>query len=90
MNIYIGNIPHELTEDELTRMFTRYGSVAAANIVRDRYSGRSKGFGFVEMPVESEAEEAIKGLDGSMSGGRAISVHRARARAARPQRGCAS
>lgn len=86
MNIYIGNLPYGVTEDELRNMFSQYGEVTSANIITDKYSGESKGFGFVEMPKQSEAEEAIKALNGSSVKGRNIKVNQARPRNERPQR----
>ena len=85
MNIYVGNLPYSLTEEELAEMFAPYGNVSTANIIKDKYSGQSKGFGFVEMPTQAEAEEAIKGLDGSSNKGRTIKVNQARAKSDRPQ-----
>jgi len=60
MNIYVGNLPYNLTDDELRAAFAAFGNVTSAKIIMDKYSGRSKGFGFVEMDNDSEAEEAIK------------------------------
>ncbi|HKJ22948.1 MAG TPA: RNA-binding protein [Gammaproteobacteria bacterium] len=85
MNIYVGNLPYSVTEDDLTQMFAQYGEVSSANIIKDKFSGESKGFGFVEMPTQAEAEEAIKGLDGTASQGRTIKVNQARAKTDRPQ-----
>ncbi|MGF1614702.1 MAG: RNA recognition motif domain-containing protein [Gammaproteobacteria bacterium] len=87
MNIYVGNLPYTVTEDELTNMFAEYGEVSSANIITDKYSGESKGFGFVEMPRQSDAEEAIKALNGSSVKGRSIKVNQARPRNERPARG---
>lgn len=86
MNIYVGNLPYQLSEDELRKTFEAYGEVTSAKIVTDRYTGQSKGFGFVEMPVQAEAEEAIKQLDGSSFNGRNIRVNQARPKNERPQR----
>ena len=80
MNIYAGNLPWELTEDELKEAFAAFGTVESARIITDRYSGRSKGFGFVEMPEKSEAEAAIADLNGKELKGRAIKVNEARPR----------
>jgi len=63
MNIYVGNLPYSLTEEELAEMFAPYGNVSTANIIKDKYSGQSKGFGFVEMPTQAEAEEAKTKLE---------------------------
>lgn len=87
MNIYVGNLPYNVTEDELRNMFAAYGDVSSANIITDKYSGESKGFGFVEMPKQSDAEEAIKALNGSSIKGRSIKVNQARPRTERPPRG---
>ena len=87
MNIYVGNLPYNVTEDELRNMFAAYGDVSSANIITDKYSGESKGFGFVEMPRQSDAEEAIKALNGSSVKGRSIKVNQARPRNERPARG---
>jgi RNA recognition motif-containing protein len=86
MNIYVGNLSYRLTEDELKELFAEYGEVSSVNIITDKYSGQSKGFGFVEMPVQSEAEEAIKALNSSPIKGRDLKVNEARPRTERPQR----
>ncbi len=86
MNIYVGNLSYRLTEDELKELFAEYGEVSSVNIITDKYSGQSKGFGFVEMPVQSEAEEAIKALNASPIKGRDLKVNEARPRTERPQR----
>ena len=80
MNIYIGNLAYEITEDELRKAFEAFGQVESAKIIQDNYSGRSKGFGFVEMPEEAEAQSAIDGLDGKEMKGRTLKVNKARAR----------
>ena len=77
-SIYVGNLPYQLTDDELRQAFTDFGEVESVKIVSDRFSGQSKGFGFVEMPSQAEAEEAIKALDGSALKGRNIKVNKAR------------
>ncbi|MGC1955576.1 MAG: RNA-binding protein [Gammaproteobacteria bacterium] len=87
MNIYVGNLPYNVTEDELRNMFAEYGEVSSANIITDKYSGESKGFGFVEMPKQADAEEAIKALNGSSVKGRSLKVNQARPRNERPPRG---
>lgn len=86
MNIYVGNMAYSLTEDEVRNMFSEYGEVTSVNIITDRYSGQSKGFGFVEMPNESEAEEAIKALNEAEVNGRNLRVNQARPRGERPSR----
>ena len=86
MNIYVGNLSYGLTEDELRSVFAEFGEVSSASIITDKYSGRSKGFGFVEMPTQAEAEEAIRSLDGKSVKGRNLKVNQARPREERPQR----
>ncbi len=81
MNIYVGNLPYSISEDELRSAFERYGAVSSAKIVMDRESGRSKGFGFVEMPDQGEAEAAIKAMDGAPLSGRPARVNAAKPRA---------
>jgi len=80
VNIYAGNLSHELTEGELQEAFAEFGEVTTAKIITDRYSGVSRGFGFVEMPSKSEAEAAIAGLNGKELKGRTLTVNEARAR----------
>ncbi|GAB4359851.1 MAG: RNA recognition motif domain-containing protein [Methylohalobius sp. ZOD2] len=79
-NIYVGNLPYQLSEDELRDAFSQFGDVSSVRIIKDRYTDRSKGFGFVEMSVDSEAEDAIKNLDGQDLKGRALRVNEARPR----------
>ena len=79
-NIYVGNLPFQLTEDELREVFAQYGSVSAARIVRDRETQRSRGFGFVEMPDDEEAARAIEALNGYSLKGRSLRVNEARPR----------
>jgi RNA recognition motif-containing protein len=80
MNIFIGNLSYGLSEDELQQVFEEYGEVSSAKIITDKYSGKSKGFGFVEMPDDEAANQAIEALDGSSLGGRNINVNQARER----------
>jgi RNA recognition motif-containing protein len=80
MNIYVGNLSRETTEDELRQAFEAFGQVTSVNIIKDRYSGESRGFGFVEMSTKSEAEAAINGLNGTSLGERTLSVNEARPR----------
>jgi RNA recognition motif-containing protein len=87
MNIYVGNLPFETTEDSLQVTFTEYGSVDTARVITDRMTGRSRGFGFIEMPNNDEAEEAIKALNGKDFNGRALTVNEARPREDRPSGG---
>ena len=80
MNIYIGNLSREVTEDELRQAFEPFGQVTSVNVIKDRYSGESRGFGFVEMATKSEAQAAINGLNGTSLGERTLSVSEARPR----------
>lgn len=80
MNIYVGNLNFDLTEDELKELFETYGQVNSVKIISDKYTGRSKGFGFVEMESDSEGNEAIENLNGKDVNGRAIKVNQARER----------
>jgi len=80
MNIYVGNLPYGITEDDLKEAFASFGEVETVKIIKDRYSGESKGFGFVEMPDRAGAEAAIDGLDGTELKGRTIKVNKARSR----------
>ncbi|MHC4665628.1 MAG: RNA recognition motif domain-containing protein [Planctomycetota bacterium] len=81
MNIYVGNLSHEVTEDDLRQAFEAFGQVESTNIIKDKFSGESRGFGFVEMPSRNEAQAAIDGLNGKDLGGRIINVNEARPRA---------
>ena len=83
MRIYVGNFVYETTEEELRESFEAHGTVEEISIVRDRDTGRSKGFGFVEMPTSGEAEAAISTLNGKEVNGRVITVNEARPRPAR-------
>ena len=83
---YVGNLPYNVNESELKEMFSAYGEVTSASLVMDKFSGQSKGFGFVEMPNNSEADAAIKGLNESSMKGRSIKVNQAKPRGERPQR----
>jgi RNA recognition motif-containing protein len=87
MNIYVGNISFELTESDLRGAFEAFGTVENVNIITDKYSGRSRGFGFVEMPEKEEAEKAISSLNGKELGGRALKVNEAKPRNDRPRGG---
>ncbi len=86
MNIYVGNLPYSLSEEDLKAAFSQFGEVSSASIIMDRMSGQSKGFGFVEMPDNSEADEAIKALNESALNGRNIKVNQARPRGERSPR----
>jgi RNA recognition motif-containing protein len=87
MNIYVGNLPWSVSDEDLRELFVAYGEVSSARVITDRDSGRSRGFGFVEMPTDSEAEAAIAGLNGNEVDGRALNVNQARPRADRRDRG---
>jgi RNA recognition motif-containing protein len=80
VNIYVGNLSFQMTEEDLRAEFAKFGKVSKANIVKDKLTGKSKGFGFVEMPNLSEAELAIKNLDGASVKGRPVKVNEARPR----------
>jgi len=80
MNIYVGNLSHEVTEEDLKQAFEAFGQVVFVNIIKDRYSGELKGFGFVEMPAKGEAQSAIEGLNGKEMKGRDLNVNEARPR----------
>jgi RNA recognition motif-containing protein len=77
MNIYVGNLSYDVTEADLRASFEAFGAVASVNIIKDQYSGQSKGFGFVEMPSTSEAQAAISGLHGKDLMGRNLNVNEA-------------
>ncbi len=80
MNIYVGNLAYQTTEESLRQAFEAFGEVASVSIVKDKYSGESRGFGFVEMPVKSEAIAAINGLNDEELNGRRLNVNEARPR----------
>lgn len=80
MNIYVGNLSFRATESELENLFATYGEVTSASIITDRDTGRSRGFGFVEMPDSDAARRAIEALEGSDMGGRRLTVNEARPR----------
>ncbi len=80
MNIYVGNLSYDVTEEELRQEFLAFGEVASVNIIMDKYSGRPKGFGFVEMPSVSEGQAAITGLNGKTLKERTLTVNAARPR----------
>ena len=80
MNIYVGNLSYDMNEDDLRSSFEDHGAVDSAKIIMDRESGRSKGFGFVEMPDDSEAKAAIRELNEAMVSGRPLKVNEAKPR----------
>jgi len=87
MNIYIGNLPYSLTEDEIKTLFGEYGTVTSVTLIMDRESGRPKGFGFVEMADEAEGDAAVAALNGKEVGGRTIRVDKAQGKGERPSGG---
>lgn len=80
MNIYIGNLPYSISEDELRDLFAAHGEVSSANIIMDRDSGRSKGFGFIEMPDKAQGEAAVNAINQTDVQGRSVRVNEARPR----------
>ena len=80
MVIYVGNLPYQATEQQLRELFTPHGNVSSARVVMDKFTGESKGFGFVEMPDQNEANNAIKALNGSEMMGRSLRVNESQPR----------
>ncbi|CRI63547.1 RNA-binding protein [Thiocapsa sp.] len=87
MRIYVGNLTYSVTDDDLRDVFGEFGELAAAEVIKDKFSGQSKGFGFVDMPNKSDAEAAIKALNETDYKGRKLTVNEARPRAERPRGG---
>ncbi|NKN32407.1 RNA recognition motif domain-containing protein [Marichromatium bheemlicum] len=87
MNIYVGNLAYGVTQDELQAVFAAYGEISSVNLITDKFTGESKGFGFVEMPNNSEADTAIKALNDTPLKGRNMKVNQAKPRGERPSRG---
>ena len=87
MNIYVGNLAYSVTEEELREAFGAYGEISSCSLISDKFTGQSKGFGFVEMPNNSEADAAIKALNETPLKGRNIKVNQAKPRGERPARG---
>lgn len=85
--LYVGGLPYSTTQDELSEFFSKAGKVASATIISDKMSGRSKGFGFVEMTSDEEAQAAIKMFNGTEMEGRKLTVDEARAKEERPRTG---
>jgi RNA recognition motif-containing protein len=79
-NIYVGNLPYDTTGDDLVELFQTYGTVSSGQVIIDKFSGRSRGFGFVEMAQDDEAQAAIEALNGTPYGGRPLTVNEARPR----------
>src|SRR5436305_1289950 len=86
-NLYVGNLPHSTTEAELRTVFEAHGAVDKVSIVTDRDTGRSRGFGFVEMTDAGEADKAIAALNGTELGGRALTINEAKPKSDRPRSG---
>ena len=84
MNIYVGNLAYSVTQDELREAFGAYGEISSVNLITDKFTGSSKGFGFVEMPNNAEADAAIKALNETPLKGRNLKVNQAKPRADRP------
>ena len=80
MNIYVGNLAYEVTDDDLNEAFSPFGEVTSARVIRDRFTDRSRGFGFVEMSNDTEAQTAIDDVNGKEIKGRAVTVNQARPR----------
>lgn len=80
MNIYVGNLAREVTDEDLRQAFEAFGQVASASVIKDKFSGESRGFGFVEMPEKEEAQSAITGLNDTELKGRMLRVNEARPR----------
>ena len=85
--IYVGGLPYSATEEDLENLFASQGSVKDATIITDRYTGQAKGFGFVEMDDDAEADKAINALNGTQMGGRTLTVNEAKPREDRPRTG---
>lgn len=87
MNIYVGNLSFEVNEEDLRKAFEEFGKIESVNVIKDKYTGQSRGFGFVEMSDKAEAQSAVKGLNGKELKGRALSVNEARPRSEGGARG---
>lgn len=87
MNIYVGNLARDVTDEELQKAFEAFGQVTSAKVIKDKYTGEARGFGFVEMPTKSEGEAAIGGMNGKDLHGRQIVVNEARPRTDDRRRG---
>jgi RNA recognition motif-containing protein len=85
VKLYVGNLPYSTSDQDLRQMFSSFGNVVSATIISDKYSGRSKGFGFVELEDDAEGERAIQELNGTQADGRSIVVSVARPKEDRPQ-----
>lgn len=87
MKLYVGNLSYNMSDGDLDQLFSTYGTVRSAQVIMDRDTGRSKGFGFVEMSSEQEAQAAIQGLHGKEVEGRTLTVNEARPKEERPRGG---
>ena len=87
MNIYVGNLPYTATDADLRETFAQYGDVSSVQLISDKFTGESKGFGFVEMDNNSQADAAIKALNGTAMKGRNITVNQAKPKGDRPSHG---
>lgn len=86
MNIYVSNLGFGVNTEELNSHFSKFGNVTSVNVITDKFTGQSRGFAFVEMPQQEEAQQAISGLNGTTLSGRTITVNEARPREERPER----
>lgn len=86
MNIYVGNLSYQATDDDLREAFEQFGQVSSAQVIKDKFTGRSRGFGFVEMPSNDEGQKAIDGVNNQEIAGRAVRVNEARPREDRAPR----
>ena len=87
MNIYVGNLSREISEEDLREAFEAFGQVASITIIKDRFSGEPRGFGFVDMPIKAEAQSAMTGLKGKELKGQILKVNEAHPRSKRPRGG---
>jgi len=87
MNLYVGNLPHSHSEAQIRTAFEQYGAVSSVALIKDKFTGQPRGFGFVEMPNQGEANQAIAGLNGQDLGGRTLTVNEARPREERSNGG---
>ncbi len=87
MNIYVGNLLFDVSEDDLREAFEQFGEITEVRLIMDKYSGKSKGFGFIEMPSKDEAEKAIEEMNGKEFKGRALNVNEAKPKTDRGGRG---
>ena len=85
--IYVGGLPYSATEREIENLFAAHGTVTSVTVITDKYTGQAKGFGFVEMATDTEAQSAINALNGTLMGGRTLAVNEAKPREERPRTG---